>query len=97
MDPQVAARFTDADQRVTFSKLFVADQPRLRLVDDAVDLDHAGFASALAAIERKRETGPKSGSENTLSLGHLHGRSAAEEGDAERSRHQWLLTALITR
>src|SRR5438128_1870007 len=39
------------------------------------------------SVERKRETGPNSGSENTLGLGHLHRRPAAEEGDAERSRH----------
>src|SRR3989441_5847030 len=97
MHPQVASRLTDADQGIAFSKLFIADQPRLRLVDDAVDPDHAGFASALAAVESERDTGPKSGAKDTLILRHLDGGPAVEKGDAEGSRHQWLLTAVITR
>src|SRR2546429_9872408 len=97
MHPQVASRLTDADQGIAFSKLFIADQPRLRLVDDAVDPDHAGFASALAAIERERDTGPKSSAKDAFVLRHLDGRPAVEKGDTERPRHQWLLTAVITR
>src|SRR2546423_9558559 len=97
MDPKIAARFSDTDQRVTLGELLITDQPCFGLVDDAVDFDHAGLAAAFSAVEGEWQAGSQPGAKDALVLGHVDRRSASDEGDLERSRHQRLLMALKTR
>ncbi len=93
----IVKRIRRTDERVALGELLVADQPRLGLVDDAVDFDHAGLAAAFSAVEGQRETGRQPGSQNAFVLSHVDGLPAPHEGDVEGARHQRLLIAVMMR
>src|ERR1700694_4655747 len=97
VDSKIASRFTDADERVAFRQLFVTDQPRIGLVDDAIDFDHARLAATFLAIEGKRKAGPQPGSKNPFFLRHVDRLPALDEGDMEEPLQQRLLIAVMMR
>src|ERR1700694_485622 len=85
---KIAPRFPDADQGVAVGQLLVTDEPRLGLVDNAVDFHHASLAPALAAVGGERQPGFEPGVKDSLGLVDRHRLAAPDEGDLERRRHQ---------